>query len=82
MSDNQKKYGQLKSEKIAEENNVCRQIVRELSLFGITERQRLMIIYLLALEIENSDNMRDLTNFIKDIAGAEMFLSNNVDESN
>lgn len=74
------RYGQLKSERLAEENQVCRQIVREISLFGITERQRLMIIYLLALEIEDVERMRSITAFIKELAGKDLFLSGQVEE--
>lgn len=69
------RYGQLQSEKQAEENQVCRQIVREVSLFGITERQRMLVIYLLALEIEDQDRMREITACIKELAGDELFLS-------
>lgn len=74
------RYGQLKSEKIAEENTVCRQIAREISLFGISERQRLMVIYLLATEVEDPERMRAITSLIKDIAGKELFLSLNVED--
>lgn len=69
------RYGQLKSEKVAEENQVCRQIVREISLFGITERQRLLVIYLLAMELEDQDRMREITACVKELAGDELFLS-------
>lgn len=69
------RYGQLKSEKVAEENLVCRQIAREISLFGITERQRLMLIYLLAMEIEDPEKMREIAGAVKEIAGKEIFLS-------
>jgi hypothetical protein len=40
-------YGQLQSEKIAEENEVCRKIVREIAQFGVTQRQQMYLIYLL-----------------------------------
>lgn len=69
-------YGELQSEKLADENLVCRQIVREISQFGVTERQRLLIIFLLALEIEDQDRMREITACVKDVAGDELFLSN------
>ncbi len=70
-------YGQLQSEKTAEENQICRQVVREISLFGVTERQRLLIIYLLALEVEDIERMRAITSTIKDLCGSELFLSGN-----
>lgn len=72
------RYGQLNVEKTAEENLVCRQIVKEISLFGITERQRLMIIYLLAMEIENIEQMQSMTSLIKDVVGDDLFLSGKV----
>lgn len=74
------RYGQLKSERLAEENQICRQIAREISLFGITERQRLLVIYLLALEIEDPERMRAVTTFVKELAGKELFLSGQVEE--
>lgn len=74
------RYGQLKSEKLAEENQVCRQIAREISLFGITERQRMLVIYLLAMELEDGDKMREITACIKEVAGGDVFLSTQVEE--
>lgn len=74
------RYGQLKSEKLAEENQICRQVVREVSLFGLTERQRLLVIYLLAMEIEDITQMKAITNFVKDLAGKQLFVSGQVDE--
>jgi hypothetical protein len=73
-------YGQLQSERLAEENQICRQIVREISLFGITERQRLLVIYLLAMEIEDAERMRAITTLVKDLAGQELFLSGRAEE--
>lgn len=75
------RYGQLKSEKVAEENQICRQIVREISLFGVTERQRLMVIYLLAMEIEDPERMRAITTLVKELAGTEVFLSGQTEEA-
>lgn len=75
------RYGQMKSEKVAEENQVCRQIAREISLFGITERQRMLVIYLLAMEIEDPERMRAITSQVKELAGKELFLSGQVEEA-
>ena len=71
------RYGQLKSEKVAEENLVCRPVAREISLFGLSERQRMMVIYLLAIELEDPEKMRVITSTVKEIAGDELFLSGN-----
>lgn len=71
---NAKLYGQAQSEKFAEENHVCRQIVREINNFGITQRQTMMVMYLLAIELENSEHMKTLTKVIRDLGGDELFL--------
>jgi hypothetical protein len=68
-------YGEFSSEKIAEENKVVREIVKEISNFGISERQRWLIIYQLALEFENITDLQEITAFIKELKGNEIFLS-------
>lgn len=68
-------YGQLRSEKHAEENDMCRKIAKEISQFGITERQRLFLIYTLALELEDSDVMLELTACIKELTKSNIFVS-------
>jgi hypothetical protein len=68
------RYGQMKSEKMAEENQICRQIVKEISNFGVTQRQSLMIIYLLASELENVEQMQAITKMIRGLGGDELFL--------
>lgn len=68
-------YGALGSEKRAEENKLCRQIVREISTLEVSQRQRTMVIYLLALELENIEHMRAITDLVKDLAGKDLFLS-------
>lgn len=67
-------YGQAQSEKMAEENQVCRQIVREINNFGVSQRQTLMVMYLLATELENVEQMRALTKLIRELGGSELFL--------
>lgn len=42
----------------------CREIVREIKDFGINERQKLYLIYLLSLELENREIMLALTSAI------------------
>lgn len=75
-------YGQLNSEKVAEENQICRELVREVSLMALTERQRTLIIYLLAMELENAEHMRAITTQVKEVAGQQLFLSGHVEEAN
>lgn len=68
-------YGELSSEKLAADNQVSNQIVKEINNFGISERQRWMIIYKLALEIEDVNDMKNLTNYVKQAKGNEIFIS-------
>lgn len=67
-------YGEAQSEKRAEENNVCRQIVKEINNFGITQRQTLLLMYLLATELESVEHMRAITKLVRDLGGDELFL--------
>jgi hypothetical protein len=60
-------YGQTKADKLAEENNIARKIVSEISNYGVSDRQRWLIIYYLALEIENVDKMQETCSFLKEI---------------
>lgn len=68
-------YGQLQSEKVAEENRTAREIVKEIGNFGINERQRWMIIYMLAMELENIEDLKALTSFVKSRKGENVFLT-------
>lgn len=68
-------YGQLESEKLAADNKVAHEIVREINQFGINDRQRWLVIYYLALELENVDEMKELTGYIKETKGKDLFIS-------
>jgi hypothetical protein len=70
-----KMYGQLKSEKLVEEAQVARQIVKEINNFQITDRQRWLIIHALALEVEDIEKMRELVACINELNGSELFLT-------
>lgn len=59
-------YGSLRSEKLAEENTQCRNIVKEITDFGISERQKYLIMFYLSLELEDIEKMKSFSNFIKD----------------
>ena len=68
-------YGQRgQSEQRAHENEVCRDIVREINRFGVSQRQTMMVIYLLALELEDVESMRALTRLVRELGGDDMFL--------
>ena len=68
-------YGQLESEKLAADNKVAHEIVREINHFGINDRQRWLVIYYLGLELENVDEMKELTGFVKEFKGKDLFIS-------
>jgi hypothetical protein len=68
-------YGEMQSEKIAEDNEIARKIVREINLFGINERQRWLIIHALALELESIEDMKSLVASIKQIGGDKISLT-------
>jgi hypothetical protein len=68
------RFGETESEKLAKEKQLAREIIKEINNFGITERQRWMIIYMLALEMENISDMREVTSFVKEYKG-DIFLT-------
>lgn len=68
-------YGQLPSEKMAEDSKVAHEIVREVNNFGISDRQRWLTIYYLAMELENISEMQELTGYIREVKGDNLFIS-------
>jgi hypothetical protein len=59
-------YGQTRAEKLAEENLTARKIVREISQFGVSERQRYLIMYYMSLELENIEKAQEISSFLKE----------------
>jgi hypothetical protein len=59
--------GKTKLDKIAEENQVCRMIVKEVLNYGLSQRQIYMILYLMSLELENVEHLQDLTAVIREM---------------
>lgn len=68
-------YGQTNSEKLAEESRVAREIVRELGQVGINDRQRWLVIYYLSLELEDVEEMKSLSSFVRETKGDSLFLT-------
>jgi len=66
-------YGKLNSEKLAEDNEKCRQIVVELNKMGLSDNQCTLLIYLLALQIENFENSRDIAELVRTLR-KDLFL--------
>jgi hypothetical protein len=55
------KYGQTDAERAAEESLACREIVKKIVDFGVNERQKIQIMNLIALELENREDMIRIT---------------------
>ena len=68
-------YGKLQSEKIAEENLICRKIADEISRFGINDRQRKFLIFLLSLEIEDIELMKSISILVREKSDGSNFLA-------
>lgn len=68
-------YGKLPSEIMADENLQCRQIVKEIMNFGVNQRQIWYVMYLLAMELENIDDLKMATDFIKEYKGSTVFMT-------
>lgn len=60
------KYGELSSEKLAEEKLFCRKILEEINRVGITQRQKLFLMYIMSLELEDVQARNDLAIVTKD----------------
>jgi hypothetical protein len=75
-------YGKLSSEKFSEENEQCREIVKEIVNFGVSDRQKLFIVYLLSLELDNIEKMQNIASFIKECYANEMFLTEHYESEN
>lgn len=59
-------YGKTNADKLAEENLLARKIVKEISEFGISERQRCLIMYYLSLELEDIEKAQVISSFLKE----------------
>ena len=61
-----KKYGDTNTTKLFKERHQCREIVSEIMKFGVSESQKVRIIYLLSLELENNDTMKEIVSICKE----------------
>lgn len=68
------KIGSTEVEIDAGEMLECRQIVKNLNNFGITEKQRIQLIYLLSLELESKDAMDIIVNAVKEIKNLDQSI--------
>ena len=60
-----KAYGKSEEDLHTEKMIQCREIVKEIISFGVSESQKLQIIYLLSLELEDRDKMLGISSLIK-----------------
>jgi len=60
------KIGNTKTDKWANEQLSCRKIVNEISKFGVTDEQKLEIIRLLSLELNNHEFIVSIHEIVKD----------------
>jgi hypothetical protein len=65
MTDNNL-FGTTQSEKKLGKITICRDIVREIVQFGVSNQQILLIIQLLAYELENIEQMREIVAITKE----------------
>jgi hypothetical protein len=76
------RYGETPAEAEAREMLKCRQIVAEISGFGVSQREILRIMHLLALELEDRETMVDLSERIKSsLTGSAESLSSLIVET-
>lgn len=68
MSDITNKYGEFESEKIAAQNQFCRELATNISQLEISNRQRMFLIYLLSLELDDVNMMKSISQIIRDSA--------------
>ena len=71
----QELYGKTESEKLSDDADVAHQIVREIDAFGISDRQRWLLVYYLVLGVENVDEMQEVSACIKEVKGKEIFIT-------
>jgi len=68
-------YGETSSEKLAAENLLARKIVNEINQFGVNDRHKWLIIYLLGLELENIEDVKAVSQFVKDRKSNDLFVT-------
>ncbi len=74
----------VKLEKLAREKQKSREIAQEIISFGVTEQQKLDIIFALSLNLENNNAMKDITSVLKkyrEVINKEEDTDNNIVDS-
>ena len=70
-----KKYGETNTDKWVKEMSRSRDIVAEILNFGVSEEQKIKIIHLLSLELEDRNLMLSI---VKSVNETEMFEENKI----
>ena len=60
-----KKYGKTEKDLLVEKSIECRNIVKEIIRYGVSEFQKKKIIYLLSLELEDGEIMKEITSLVQ-----------------
>ena len=55
----------IKLEKEAKRKIESRKIAKEIIDFGVTENQKIDIMFFIAMTLENHNNLKEITNFLK-----------------
>jgi hypothetical protein len=69
----------VKLEKIAKERQASRDIVKQILDYGVTEQQKLDIIFEIALNLENNKALKNITSAVKNFREK---INNDEDEDN
>lgn len=59
-------YGKTETELLVEDSVQCRQIVKEITKFGVSQPQMIKIIELLAMELENIEHVKKITSLLRE----------------
>ena len=65
----------IKAEEDLLEKQECREIVKKIMDFGVSQRQIIELLNILALELEDRKLMQDIRNAIKEIKGDAMIIT-------
>lgn len=60
-------FNNMAHEKLAKENEDVRKLLSEFNQFGLNDRMRWVMIYLLGLELTNVEEMQTVAAFVKDM---------------
>lgn len=75
------KFGELSTEKDLKKIQVCRDIVKEIMRFGVTQEQILLIIQLLGYELHNHEHLVEVVALTKALQkNSSILITDKVEE--